>query len=149
MAWMADEYAAIVGEVTPAVITGKPIALGGSLGREDATARGGYYLLLHRAQKLGLRPGARAAIQGFGNAGKHIAQLLRAWLKRVCFSFELPFHQNWSKVGDRMVASRRGLVRYFGARRPCSIFLEVSALRFNHEDCIRGITETRRSENAP
>lgn len=78
MAWMADEYAAIVGEVTPAVITGKPIALGGSLGREDATARGGYYLLLHQAQKLGLRPGARVAIQGFGNAGKHIAQLLGA-----------------------------------------------------------------------
>ncbi|WP_192936528.1 Glu/Leu/Phe/Val family dehydrogenase [Sinorhizobium meliloti] len=78
MAWMADEYAAIVGEVTPAVITGKPIALGGSLGREDATARGGYYLVQHQAQKLGLRPGARVAIQGFGNAGKHIAQLLGA-----------------------------------------------------------------------
>jgi glutamate dehydrogenase (NADP+) len=44
MGWMADEYSSIVGESTPAVITGKPIALGGSLGRDDATARGGYYL---------------------------------------------------------------------------------------------------------
>ena len=76
MGWMADEYASIVGEATPAVITGKPIALGGSLGRDDATARGGYYLVQRLAQKLGLEPGARVAIQGFGNAGQHIARLL-------------------------------------------------------------------------
>jgi glutamate dehydrogenase (NADP+) len=78
MGWMADEYASIVGESTPAVITGKPIALGGSLGREDATARGGYYLVRHLAQKLGLHPEARVAIQGFGNAGQHVARLLAA-----------------------------------------------------------------------
>ena len=76
MGWMADEYASIVGEATPAVITGKPIALGGSLGREDATARGGYYLVRHLAGAFGLKPGARVAIQGFGNAGQHIARLL-------------------------------------------------------------------------
>ena len=78
MGWMADEYASIVGEATPAVITGKPIALGGSLGRDDATARGGYYLVQRLAQKLGLEPRARVAIQGFGNAGQHIARLLAA-----------------------------------------------------------------------
>lgn len=78
MGWMADEYASIVGEATPAVITGKPIALGGSLGRDDATARGGYYLILRLAEKLGLEPGSRVAIQGFGNAGQHIARLLAA-----------------------------------------------------------------------
>ena len=78
MGWMADEYASIVGEATPAVITGKPIALGGSLGRDDATARGGYYLVQRLATKLGLEPGARVAIQGFGNAGQHIARLFAA-----------------------------------------------------------------------
>ncbi|WP_195904186.1 Glu/Leu/Phe/Val family dehydrogenase [Microvirga lotononidis] len=78
MGWMADEYASIVGEATPAVITGKPIALGGSLGRDDATARGGYYLVQHLARALGLEPGARVVIQGFGNAGQHIARLLAA-----------------------------------------------------------------------
>ncbi|MBN9024033.1 MAG: Glu/Leu/Phe/Val dehydrogenase, partial [Rhizobiales bacterium] len=78
MGWMADEYASIVGESTPAVITGKPIALGGSLGRDDATARGGYYLVRNLASELGLTPGARVAIQGFGNAGQHIASLLAA-----------------------------------------------------------------------
>jgi glutamate dehydrogenase (NADP+) len=76
MGWMADEYSSIVGQSTPAVITGKPIALGGSLGRDDATARGGYYLVRHLSQELGLRPSARVAIQGFGNAGQHIARLL-------------------------------------------------------------------------
>ena len=76
MGWMADEYASIVGRVSPAVITGKPIALGGSLGRDDATARGGFYLLRHLETELGLSQGATVAIQGFGNAGTHMARLL-------------------------------------------------------------------------
>lgn len=76
MGWMADEYASIVGRVSPAVITGKPIALGGSLGRDDATARGGFYLLRHLERELGVAPGARVAIQGFGNAGTHIGRLI-------------------------------------------------------------------------
>jgi len=75
MGWMADEYATIRGEPVPAVITGKPIALGGSLGRGDATARGGYYLVNHLAGQLGLGAGMRIAVQGFGNAGQHVAQL--------------------------------------------------------------------------
>ena len=78
MGWMADEYATIRGEPTPAVITGKPIALGGSLGRDDATARGGYYLVRHLADDLGLGAGMRVAIQGFGNAGQFIAKLMAA-----------------------------------------------------------------------
>ena len=77
MGWMADEYAQIVGQHEPAVITGKPIALGGSLGRSDATARGGYYLVRHLAKDLGLN-GLRIAVQGFGNAGQHIARLFAA-----------------------------------------------------------------------
>src|SRR5690606_20716513 len=59
-------------------ITGKPIALGGSLGRGDATARGGYYLVRHLADDLGLGQTMRVAVQGFGNAGQHIARLLAA-----------------------------------------------------------------------
>ncbi|RLP27052.1 Glu/Leu/Phe/Val dehydrogenase [Mesorhizobium sp. YM1C-6-2] len=78
MGWMADEYAQIVGQAEPAVITGKPIALGGSLGRGDATARGGYYLVRHLADDLGLGQTMRVAVQGFGNAGQHIARLLAA-----------------------------------------------------------------------
>jgi len=74
MGWMADEYNQIKGEVLPAVITGKPIALGGSLGRNDATARGGYYLVRHLAGELGLNGNMRVAIQGFGNAGQFYAR---------------------------------------------------------------------------
>ncbi|RDE09627.1 Glu/Leu/Phe/Val family dehydrogenase [Pelagibacterium lacus] len=78
MGWMADEYNQIVGEVTPAVITGKPIALGGSLGRTDATARGGFYLVRHLASELNLARDHTVAIQGFGNAGQFYAQLTAA-----------------------------------------------------------------------
>src|SRR5690606_13615399 len=78
MGWMADEYAQIVGQTVPAVITGKPIALGGSLGRGDATARGGYYLVSHLKDDLNFGASIRVAVQGFGNAGQHISTLLAA-----------------------------------------------------------------------
>lgn len=77
MGWMADEYAKYVGHPAPAVITGKPIALGGSAGRKGATARGGFYVLNRLEQELGLEGGEkRAVIQGFGNAGAEMARLL-------------------------------------------------------------------------
>jgi glutamate dehydrogenase (NADP+) len=78
MGWMADEYGQITGNVSPAVITGKPIALGGSLGRNDATARGGFYLVRHLAKELGLDKDHTVAIQGFGNAGQFYARLTAA-----------------------------------------------------------------------
>ena len=79
MGWMADEYSVIRRQKTPAVITGKPIALGGSLGRDDATARGGYYILLEVAKdKVWAYDKVSVAIQGFGNAGYHMARLLDA-----------------------------------------------------------------------
>jgi glutamate dehydrogenase (NADP+) len=78
MGWMSDEYNQITGQVSPAVITGKPIALGGSLGRNDATARGGFYLVRHLASELGLDKDHTVAIQGFGNAGQFYARLTAA-----------------------------------------------------------------------
>ncbi|MDH5692010.1 MAG: Glu/Leu/Phe/Val dehydrogenase [Gammaproteobacteria bacterium] len=78
MGWMADEYSAIVGQPSPAVITGKPIELGGSLGRNDATGRGGYYVLRHLESVLGLSAEkTKVIVQGFGNVGFHVAHLLR------------------------------------------------------------------------
>ncbi|HSB79328.1 MAG TPA: Glu/Leu/Phe/Val dehydrogenase [Candidatus Methylomirabilis sp.] len=76
MAWMMDEYETIVGEHHPGVITGKPIPLGGSQGRGDATARGGIYVTREAAKMLGLDlQGQTMAIQGFGNAGQYAALL--------------------------------------------------------------------------
>lgn len=72
MAWMLDEYEGIVGRSAPGVITGKPLPLGGSAGRGDATARGGMYTLCQACQVLGIDPqGATGAIQGSGNAGQY------------------------------------------------------------------------------
>jgi glutamate dehydrogenase (NADP+) len=77
MGWMASEYARVKRQKVPAVITGKPLSLGGSLGREDATGRGGYYVI----KKLSALEGwdshkMTVAVQGFGNAGYHVADLL-------------------------------------------------------------------------
>jgi glutamate dehydrogenase (NAD(P)+) len=70
MAWMMDEYSIITGYNVPGVITGKPLPLGGSAGRGDATARGGVYTIREAAKVLGLNlKGAPCAIQGYGNAG--------------------------------------------------------------------------------
>src|SRR5690606_13891372 len=79
MGWMADEYANVVGHPCPDVITGKPIPLGGSLGRDDATARGGFYVLNPLAEELGCNNETRrAVIQGMGNAGSYMAELLHS-----------------------------------------------------------------------
>lgn len=76
MAWMMDEYETIVGEHHPGVITGKPLPLGGSEGRGDATARGGIYVTREAAKKLNIDlHGKTMAIQGFGNAGQYAALL--------------------------------------------------------------------------
>lgn len=76
MAWMMDEYSTIRGYPVPGMITGKPLALGGSVGREDATARGGIYTVREAAKVLGLElKGQAAAIQGYGNAGQFAHQL--------------------------------------------------------------------------
>ena len=76
MGWMMDEYTKIKRAYHPSIITGKPIAMGGSLGRDDATGRGGFYVLQGIKERLGLgsKP-LRIAIQGFGNAGYHFARL--------------------------------------------------------------------------
>ncbi len=76
MAWMMDEYAFMRGHNVPGVITGKPLPLGGSAGRGDATARGGMTCVREAAKLLGLATaGAAMAIQGFGNAGQYAAIL--------------------------------------------------------------------------
>jgi glutamate dehydrogenase (NAD(P)+) len=76
MAWMMDEYEAMMGEHHPGVITGKPLPLGGSQGRGDATARGGIYVTREAARVHGLDlKGQTMAIQGFGNAGQYAALL--------------------------------------------------------------------------
>ncbi|HZA61209.1 MAG TPA: Glu/Leu/Phe/Val dehydrogenase [Actinomycetota bacterium] len=76
MAWMADEYSRRYGP-NPAVITGKPVVVGGSLGRDAATGRGAAFCLDHIARSRGwMREETPVAVQGFGNAGSWLAVLL-------------------------------------------------------------------------
>src|SRR5438132_813857 len=78
VAWTLDESSSRHG-YTPAAVTGKPVSLGGSLGREEATGRGVMYVMTEYARDFGIPlKGSRVAIQGFGNVGGHLARLLAA-----------------------------------------------------------------------
>lgn len=79
MAYILDEYEKINGRSEPGVVTGKPLELGGSLGRDAATGQGGAIVLGELVKTLGLDPRKlKVAIQGFGNVGYHTARLLHA-----------------------------------------------------------------------
>jgi glutamate dehydrogenase/leucine dehydrogenase len=79
MAWIMDTYSMHMGYPVHGVVTGKPISLGGSLGRNEATARGCYYTIVSSCANLGIPvKGARVVVQGFGNAGSIAAELLYA-----------------------------------------------------------------------
>lgn len=84
MAWMMDTYSQQVGYAVPGVVTGKPLSIGGSLGREEATGRGVVYVtqeVLHHL-KLPIE-NATVAIQGFGNVGSHTARIMQQQGARV------------------------------------------------------------------
>jgi glutamate dehydrogenase (NAD(P)+) len=77
MAWMMDTYSMHAGYTVPGVVTGKPVSLGGSEGRNEATARGTVYCIIEAARHLGIElPKATVAVQGFGNAGSIAARLI-------------------------------------------------------------------------
>jgi len=79
MAWLLDTYSKIKGEDSPGVVTGKPLTLGGSKGREAATGRGVMISTLEAMRKIGIdKKHATAAVQGFGNVGSHAARLLHS-----------------------------------------------------------------------
>ncbi|MBI1862467.1 MAG: Glu/Leu/Phe/Val dehydrogenase [Deltaproteobacteria bacterium] len=78
MAWVMDTYSSQVGYAVPGVVTGKPIEIGGSLGRVDATGRGVVYTIIEASKRLGmaLDQSTTVAVQGFGNVGFHSARLI-------------------------------------------------------------------------
>jgi glutamate dehydrogenase (NAD(P)+) len=88
MAWMMDTYSMQMGHAVPGVVTGKPIAIGGSEGRSEATGRGVVYMIIEAAKKLRLKlDGATAAVQGFGNVGSSVARnLFREGVKIIAIS---------------------------------------------------------------
>jgi glutamate dehydrogenase (NAD(P)+) len=84
MSWIMDTYSQQVGYAVPGVVTGKPLSLGGSLGREEATGRGVVYVTLEALRHLNLSiEQATVAIQGFGNVGSHTALIMQQQGARV------------------------------------------------------------------
>jgi len=75
MGWMVDEYSKLTGSLQLAVITGKPLNMGGSQGRNEATGFGGVEVLKLAAKEMKMKKGATVAIQGFGNVGSFFAEL--------------------------------------------------------------------------
>jgi len=103
MAWMMDEYDMLVGHREPGVITGKPLELGGSAGRGDATARGGIYTTREAATVIGMDlRGKTAAIQGYGNAGTYAHRLAEEILgmKVVAISDSRGGIVNWNGLAS-------------------------------------------------
>jgi len=79
MAWFMDEYSRLSNKYLPGVVTGKPIEVGGSLGRDTATAQGGTYVLLEYMEQKGMKPEeTKVIVQGFGNAGSFAAEILHS-----------------------------------------------------------------------
>ncbi len=76
MAWMMDVYSMHIGAATPSIVTGKPVGIGGSLGRKEATGRGVAYLVNRAIDILKMPAGSRVILQGFGNVGSHAAYTL-------------------------------------------------------------------------
>ncbi len=77
MGWMMDQYSVIRRQFSPAVVTGKPLTMGGSIGRDGATATGAFFVIQCILPKLGLQPqSTTVAIQGFGKVGAVLAELL-------------------------------------------------------------------------
>jgi glutamate dehydrogenase (NAD(P)+) len=77
MAWIMDTYSQHRGHAVPEIVTGKPVAIGGTLGRRDATGRGLVYMIVEAAKQLGIEVGGlTAVVQGFGNVGSVAAREL-------------------------------------------------------------------------
>jgi glutamate dehydrogenase (NAD(P)+) len=124
MAWIYDTYSMHVGYACPEIVTGKPVELGGCVGRREATGRGIVYCVLEALQELDLKPGAATAVvQGFGNVGSVVCHELAQRRVRVV------------AVGDRYGAIRNpagldipGLTRHVAAGKLLRDFPEAEPL---------------------
>src|SRR5919201_1884932 len=126
MAWIMDTYSALKGNyMQPEIITGKPIAIGGSLGRNEATGRGLGFTVREAAKKLKINvKTATVAVQGFGNAGQFAAQLIEeqgAKVIAVSDSQGGVFNKNGIQVGTlRKHKQKTGSVKGLSGAKPIS-----------------------------
>jgi glutamate dehydrogenase (NAD(P)+) len=144
MAWMMDTYSVHTGYTVPSIVTGKPVSIGGSLGRRESTGRGVGYLINRSLDTLGLAPGqCRAVVQGFGNVGSVAAfSLAKYGVKIVGISdvsgglFNAAGIDLWEL--DKHVSAKRGIAGFSGAEPvtneqllelPCEILVPAAMER--------------------
>ncbi len=126
MAWMADEFASQKGHNEFGVITGKPLALGGSAGRDDATSRGLSICAEMAARRLDMSlEGATVAVQGYGNVGRHAAEILQneygakvVAVSDVSGGWYNPDGLDIDAVGEHVDTLGGGLLEGYGERDP-------------------------------
>jgi glutamate dehydrogenase/leucine dehydrogenase len=125
MAWIMDTYSMTKGYPIPGVVTGKPISLGGSLGRNEATGRGVFYTIQSACEHLHMSlAGATVAVQGFGNAGSIAAQLLHEAGARV-----LAASDSTGCIYNRNGLNIPELIRFKDFSRHVEKFPESEAIR--------------------
>jgi glutamate dehydrogenase (NAD(P)+) len=144
MAWIMDTYSLQIGHAVPGVVTGKPVLLGGSLGRREATGRGVAYLASRAMDTLGIQAqGATAVIQGYGNVGSVAAlSMAKQGIKIIAVSdaFGGIYNPNGLDLNllDAHVAAMRSVVGYAGAEPitneellliPCDILVPAALER--------------------
>jgi glutamate dehydrogenase (NAD(P)+) len=144
MAWIMDTYSLQIGHAVPGVVTGKPVLLGGSLGRREATGRGVAYLVSRAMDTLGIQAqGATAVIQGYGNVGSVAAlSMAKQGIKIIAVSdaFGGIYNQNGIDLNllDAHVSATRSVVGYAGAEPitnqellllPCDILIPAALER--------------------
>jgi glutamate dehydrogenase (NAD(P)+) len=144
MAWIMDTYSLQIGHAVPGVVTGKPVLLGGSLGRREATGRGVAYLVSRAMDTLGMQAqGATAVIQGYGNVGSVAAlSMAKQGIKIIAVSdaFGGIYNPNGFDLNqlDAHVAAMRSVVGYAGAEPitnqellliPCDILVPAALER--------------------
>ena len=155
MGWVMDTYSQQMGYAVPAVVTGKPVVLGGSLGRREATGRGLVYLVEEAAGQIGLElSGASAVVQGFGNVGSNAARFLAEAGVRVLAGL---FLEEYPKLigeidqaiaaGDVAVLRRaahtlKGSADVFAARKAVAAAFRLESM--GRDQDLTGVEEARR-----
>ncbi|MBL9142948.1 MAG: Glu/Leu/Phe/Val dehydrogenase, partial [Verrucomicrobiaceae bacterium] len=144
MAWMMDTYSVHMGYSVPGVVTGKPVSIGGSLGRRESTGRGVAYLISRAMDTLGIAAsGATAVVQGYGNVGAvAAASLSRMGLKVIAVSDAYGALHNAHGIDlaklDEHVAKTKSVVGFDGAEAitneqllitPCDILVPAALER--------------------
>jgi glutamate dehydrogenase (NAD(P)+) len=144
MAWMMDTYSVHTGYTVPSIVTGKPVSIGGSLGRRESTGRGVGYLINRAMDTIGLEPGrSRAVVQGFGNVGAVAAfSLAKYGVKIVGISDVSGGLHNANGIDlwklEKYAAEKRGIAGFPGAEPvsneqllelPCEILVPAALER--------------------